>query len=69
VSSFYKQISSDKNEFNELQTDTVEFLVYDHYGRPQFEKYISFYKEDGNFYLQKYQFDPVKDQKMEIGKY
>jgi hypothetical protein len=58
-----------KNVFNELETDTVSFLVYDHYGRPQFEDYenvllyISFDQEDENFYHQKYQFDPVKKTK------
>lgn len=58
-----------KNIFNELQTDTIEFIVYDHYGRPQFENYenvilyISFDKEEGNFYHQKYQFDPLKKTK------
>ncbi|WP_064966747.1 hypothetical protein [Tenacibaculum ovolyticum] len=28
-----------QNVFNDLKTDTIEFLVYDHYGRPEFENY------------------------------
>ena len=58
-----------RNVFNELETDTVSFIIYDHYGQPQFENYknvllyISFDKEDKNFYHQKYQFDPVKKTK------
>lgn len=58
-----------KNVFNELKFDTIEFDAYDHYGRPQFENYenillyISLDKENGNFYHQKYQFDPVKKTK------
>ena len=52
--------------FNELQTDTVDFIVYDHYGQPQFGNYenvilyVSFDQEEGNYYHQKYQFDPVR---------
>ena len=55
-----------ENVFNELETDTVSFFVYDHYGRPKFENhenallYISVDQEDENYYLQKYQYDPVK---------
>lgn len=28
-----------KNVFNDLKTDTIEFVAYDHYGRPGFENY------------------------------
>ena len=55
-----------KNVFNDLKTDTIEFVAYDHYGRPGFENYknvilyISLNKEKGNYYHQKYQFDPVE---------
>ncbi len=55
-----------KNVFNNLKTDTIEFVAYDHYGRPVFENYknvilyISLNKEKGNYYHQKYQFDPVE---------
>lgn len=58
-----------KNVFNDLKTDTIEFVAYDHYGRPGFESYenvilyISLNKEKGNYYHQKYQFDPVKKTK------
>lgn len=58
-----------KNVFNDLKTDTVEFVVYNHYGRPKFENYknvilyISLNKEKNNYYHQKYQFDPVKKTK------
>ena len=58
-----------KNVFNELPTDTGSFLVYDHYGRPKFQNYenallyISVDQEDENYYLQKYQYDPVKKTK------
>jgi len=54
-----------KNVFNSLQTDTIEFVAYDHYGRPKFENYenvilyISFNKEKGHYYHQKYLFDPL----------
>lgn len=60
-----------QNVFNDLKTDTIEFVAYDHYGRPRFENYeyvllyLSLNKEKGYFYHQKYQFDPV--QKTENG--
>jgi len=63
-----------KNIFNNLKTDTIEFLAYDHYGRPKFENhknvilYISQNKEKGNYYHQKYQFNPVKWTKIGIWK-
>jgi hypothetical protein len=53
------------NIFNDLQTDTIDFIAYDHYGRPGFENhqyvmlYISKDKEDGVFYHQKYQYDAL----------
>lgn len=54
-----------KNIFNKLETDTIDFIAYDHYGRPNFEKsefvllYISKSKK-GNYYVhQKYQFDDL----------
>ncbi len=59
-----------KNVFNHLETDMIEFIAYDHYGRPKFENYknvilyISLDKENGNYYHQKYLFDPVKKTKM-----
>ncbi|MFO7745171.1 MAG: hypothetical protein R6V36_07295 [Psychroflexus sp.] len=55
-----------RNVFNDLETDTIEFFAYDHYGRPAFENfensilYLSLNKEKNQYYLQKYQFDPVK---------
>jgi hypothetical protein len=59
-----------KKIFNDLKTDTIEFIVYDHYGSPNFEKYknVILYiskSSDGNYYfLQKYQYDVVyKDDK------
>lgn len=58
-----------ENVYNELETDTIEFTVLDHYGRPKFGNhenvllYVSFYKEERIFYHQKYQFDPVKKTK------
>lgn len=54
-----------QNVFNDLKTDTIEFVAYDHYGRPGYENYkyvllyLSLKKEKGYFYHQKYQFDPV----------
>lgn len=52
-----------KNVFNKLETDTIDFIAYDHYGRPDFEKhefvllYIS-KSQKGNYYVhRKYQFD------------
>ncbi|WP_405265699.1 hypothetical protein [Cellulophaga sp. Ld12] len=58
-----------RNVFNELKTDTIEFVAYDHYGRPSFEKYenvmlyISLNMEKGHYYHQKYQYDPVEKSK------
>jgi hypothetical protein len=63
-----------KNVFNEIKSDTVEFKAYDHYGRPGFENYenvilyISLNNEKGNFYHQKYQFDPIEKSKNGIWK-
>ena len=54
-----------KNIFNRLKKDTVDFLAYDHYGRPRFEEsenvllYISITK-DGQYYHQKYQFQQIE---------
>ncbi len=61
----YKILS---NVFNDLKKDTIDFLVYDHYGRPKFEdyKYVILYvslDNEGNYYHQKYQYDPVKKNK------
>lgn len=59
-----------KNVFNDLKKDTIEFVVYDHYGRPKFEDYdnvILYISKDQlskEYYHQKYQFDPlIIDQK------
>ena len=58
-----------RNVFNELKTDTIEFVAYDHYGRPSFEKYknvilyVSLNMEKGHYYHQKYQYDPVEKSK------
>ncbi|MGD1319312.1 hypothetical protein [Chryseobacterium sp. 2R14A] len=49
--------------FNYLETDTVEFIAYDHYGTPGFAEndtvilYISKSKDGGHYFHQKYQFD------------
>lgn len=49
--------------FNYLETDTVEFIAYDHYGTPGFAKndtvilYISKSKDGNHYFHQKYQFD------------
>lgn len=51
--------------FNDLETDTIAFKAYDHYGRPAFENYspVLLYlskSEDGSYYFhQKYQYDPL----------
>jgi hypothetical protein len=58
-----------RNVYNKLETDTVEFEAYDHYGRPAFEKhknallYLSYDKEKNKYYHQKYIFDPIKEDK------
>ena len=55
-----------QNVFNELKTDTIEFVAYNHYGRPGFESYknsiiyISKNERGGYYYHQKYQFNPLK---------
>lgn len=54
-----------KSIFNDLKTDVVEFIVYDHYGTPNFEKhknvilYISKSTEGNYYFHQKYQYDIV----------
>ena len=51
--------------FNNLKTDTIDFDVYDHYGRPAWENfesvllYISKSKEGDHFFHQKYQYDEL----------
>ena len=55
-----------KNIYNEIGSDTVEFTVYDHYGKPKFENfenvllYLNLNNVDSTFYHNKYQFDQVK---------
>lgn len=52
-----------KKVFNNLENDTIDFLAYDHYGRPIFEEseyvllYISKSSKGNYFFHQKYQFD------------
>ena len=54
-----------KPVFNNLKADTVDFVVYDHYGRPGFENYetvllyISKSKEGDFYFHQKYQYDEL----------
>lgn len=63
-----------KNVFNKIEGDTINFVAYNHYGRPGFENYkhvilyLSKDKKSGAFYHQKYQFDPVKKSKNGIWK-
>lgn len=58
-----------QNVYNELSTDTIEFVSYDHYGRPAYENfdyaiiYLSYSEEKGIFYHQKYIFDPIDKDK------
>lgn len=55
-----------KNIFNDPKTDTIDFVAYDHYGKPSFSEYdtVLLYiskSENGNYYFhQKYQFDYVE---------
>jgi hypothetical protein len=55
-----------KNVYNLLEKDTVEFVAYDHYGRPDFEKseyallYISKSSKENYYFHQKYQYDDLK---------
>lgn len=52
-----------KNVFNDPNIDTINFVAYDHYGKPSFSEYdtVLLYVSksiDGNYYFhQKYQFD------------
>lgn len=52
--------------FNNLNQDTVNFIAFDHYGRPKFENYdyvilyLSRSEKDNKLYHQKYQYDPVR---------
>lgn len=54
-----------QNVFNELPRDTIEFIVYDHYGRPGFENeeivllYLGKYEDKDEFFHKKYQFDKL----------
>jgi hypothetical protein len=58
--------------YNHLSVDTVEFEVYDHWGRPHFEKYqtVLLYiskSEDGLRYVhQKYQYDELRKNRMNL---
>ncbi|MFY1047859.1 hypothetical protein [Chryseobacterium sp. GP-SGM7] len=51
--------------FNYLESDTIEFIAYDHYGTPGFAEsdsvilYISKSKDGSHYFHQKYQFDKV----------
>lgn len=51
--------------FNYLETDTVEFVAYDHYGTPGFAErdtvilYLSKSKDGNHYFHQKYQYDNV----------
>ena len=53
-----------RNLYNKLESDTIEFKAFDHYGRPGFEDseevilYIS-KNEEGHFFHQKYQFENI----------
>ncbi|GMN11593.1 hypothetical protein MTsPCn9_25290 [Croceitalea sp. MTPC9] len=55
-----------KNVFNELPSDTINFIAFDHYGKPPFRKpryvllYLELNESDSAFYHHKYQFDPLK---------
>lgn len=57
------------NTYNEISQDTIEFFVYDHYGRPAFENYDNvllyvYYDSDTKkYYHEKYQFEPMKKKK------
>lgn len=51
--------------FNDFEKDTIDFIAYDHYGRPNFEdsEYVMLYiSKDINekYYHRKYQFDPLE---------
>jgi hypothetical protein len=54
-----------KNLYNDLKVDTVEFVAYDHYGKPNFAEfknvilYISKSQDDKYYYHQKYQFNAI----------
>ena len=52
-----------KNLYNNLKTDTIEFLAYDHYGVPSFSEfknvilYISKSQKEDYYFHQKYQYN------------
>ena len=54
-----------KKMFNYLETDTVEFFAYDHYGAPGFAErdtvilYLSKSENGSHYFHQKYQYDQV----------
>ena len=52
-----------QNVYNEIKTDTVEFIAFDHYGIPAFSKaknvLLFLIKEKGGFYHCKYQYFEV----------
>lgn len=54
-----------KKMFNYPESDTVEFVAYDHYGTPGFAErdtviiYLSKSKDEGDYFHQKYQYDHV----------
>lgn len=52
-----------KHVYNELESDTIEFEAYDHYGTPAFSKFehvlLYVVKTEKGFYHSKYQFTPL----------
>lgn len=55
-----------KNLFNDLKTDTIDFIVYDHFSlqRVDSSEYVILYifldKKSGIYYNYKYQFQPIE---------
>jgi len=61
---FNCKYSIEKNLLNKISQDTINFKAFDHYGRPQFEKFdnvILYLSKNQNkeYYHQKYIHDPV----------
>ncbi|WP_156825772.1 hypothetical protein [Lewinella cohaerens] len=58
--------------FNDLGVDTIDFVVFNHYGRPLFEEneYVLLHLSsfEGGFFLQKYQYDIVEKNQVGIWK-
>jgi hypothetical protein len=60
---FFAQYEVIDNVYNVLETDTIEFIGFDHYGEPEFSRFenvlLYVIKKDSEYFHLKYQFNDV----------